>query len=517
MKTQLRTIAFLLAVMLCATFCTVFASATSTESTPTYTHDPNWGDHDGDGVFEVSTAEELLSVAAKRPANANYDGKVIKLTADIDLNPGWDASSGTKPTNLWQPMWDFRGTFDGQGHTIKGVCVDIPDNSNGGFIVTTNGNVVIKDLKFENCSFSVSRYNAAIVCSVKTGTLTFSNVYVDAIMKAAMGTAGGFVASTPDGSNVVFENCVFAGKCESPSRSGGFIGTVQNNAQSLTFTDCANYGEIVSSVEYAGAIVGCCGATATVTRFYNGGTVTAPEKFAVLGAFCQANTANIKFEDVYYDPSTGTTALFTNETATDITYIYDGKEANDIKTAPAASLPGFAAFKATETYKGWVVSATDINVVLPAVTNAMIEGHDYEAVVTPPTCGERGYTTYTCKDCGVSYQGDFVDTLPHTPSDEWIVDKEPSDKYAGSRHKECSVCHAVLETEILPKLESDETTAAEDDVTTQAPADDATQAPTDDTNSTTQTDGGCASSLALAPLALIATVSLGALVIGKKK
>lgn len=38
-------------------------------------------------------------------------------------------------------------------------------------------------------------------------------------------------------------------------------------------------------------------------------------------------------------------------------------------------------------------------------------GHDYTAVVTPPTREEQGYTTYTCKGCGDLYIDDFVDKL----------------------------------------------------------------------------------------------------------
>ena len=40
-------------------------------------------------------------------------------------------------------------------------------------------------------------------------------------------------------------------------------------------------------------------------------------------------------------------------------------------------------------------------------------GHDYEAVVTAPTCEEAGYTTYTC-ECGDSYTGDEVAATGHT-------------------------------------------------------------------------------------------------------
>ena len=41
-------------------------------------------------------------------------------------------------------------------------------------------------------------------------------------------------------------------------------------------------------------------------------------------------------------------------------------------------------------------------------------GHDYKAVITPPTCTEQGYTTYTCSRCGDSYISDYTNALGHT-------------------------------------------------------------------------------------------------------
>ena len=40
-------------------------------------------------------------------------------------------------------------------------------------------------------------------------------------------------------------------------------------------------------------------------------------------------------------------------------------------------------------------------------------GHDYKAVVTAPTCTEKGYTTYTCATCGDTYTADEVAALGH--------------------------------------------------------------------------------------------------------
>ena len=78
-------------------------------------------------------------------------------------------------------------------------------------------------------------------------------------------------------------------------------------------------------------------------------------------------------------------------------------------------------------------------------------GHDYEAAVTAPTCTELGFTTYTCADCGKTYNSDYVKATGHKESD-WIIDKKPTTEAEGSRHKECLTCHEKLVTEPIAKL-----------------------------------------------------------------
>lgn len=52
--------------------------------------------------------------------------------------------------------------------------------------------------------------------------------------------------------------------------------------------------------------------------------------------------------------------------------------------------------------------------LLDATIHFLGEGicdHSYTAKVTPPTCTEQGYTTYTCTGCGYSYKDNFVAAL----------------------------------------------------------------------------------------------------------
>jgi len=81
-------------------------------------------------------------------------------------------------------------------------------------------------------------------------------------------------------------------------------------------------------------------------------------------------------------------------------------------------------------------------------------GHDYVAVVTPPTCTERGYTTYTCSTCGDSYVDDYVDALDHDMSD-WIVDQEATCTEPGFTTYTCSACGDSYEADDVAPLGHD--------------------------------------------------------------
>lgn len=49
-------------------------------------------------------------------------------------------------------------------------------------------------------------------------------------------------------------------------------------------------------------------------------------------------------------------------------------------------------------------------------------GHDYQDVVTPPTCETKGYTTHTCGRCGDSYVDTYVPELSHNWTTKYVKD-----------------------------------------------------------------------------------------------
>lgn len=83
-------------------------------------------------------------------------------------------------------------------------------------------------------------------------------------------------------------------------------------------------------------------------------------------------------------------------------------------------------------------------------------GHNYgEPEVVDSTCSTEGNKKYTCQreGCDYSYE-EVIAKKDHTES-EWIdnnlnIDKAPTCTEAGLKHTECTECHAVIKTEVIP-------------------------------------------------------------------
>ncbi len=73
--------------------------------------------------------------------------------------------------------------------------------------------------------------------------------------------------------------------------------------------------------------------------------------------------------------------------------------------------------------------------------------HSYTAVVTPPTCTEKGYTTHTCS-CGDSYVDTYTDALGHA-WDNGKVTKPATETETGVKTFTCTRCSAT-KTETIP-------------------------------------------------------------------
>ena len=217
----------------------------------------------------------------------NGANEYFKLTADINLG------GREKP---WTPIGSeenpFKGTFDGDGHTISGLYTDSAESNNVGLFGYVDGGTIknldvdgtvtggenvglaagyLKSGTIDNCAATgraAGNKNAGgIVGASETGASVTSCYNEAALRSAAAESVGGIVGN--NGGSV--KNCYNISKSVTGQTNyGGIAGS-----SSGTIESCYNYGEIEKKEEPGdsvyGAVVGTT--TGTVTNcFYLTGT-----------------------------------------------------------------------------------------------------------------------------------------------------------------------------------------------------------------------------------------------------
>ena len=255
------------------------------------------GDVDPDEIVQgengIKTAEQLISFA--KLANAGGDissycnskGEVV-LLADIDLPVmNWTpigSVTGTSYSAVPSPTTSFKGVFDGQGHSIKGLAIHVQNNTIScmGFFGATSGatirNVVFEDVKMDFTSTGISSGNIAIgtVAGYASDTVIEDvEVHASFTGKATSttnrnvsigGIAGIVTASSALSSSV--SRCVFNGSITndigitySNSHSAavsGIVGGIPNTSacKTVLIKDCVNKATIDVKCHRAAGIIG---------------------------------------------------------------------------------------------------------------------------------------------------------------------------------------------------------------------------------------------------------------------
>lgn len=186
-----------------------------------------------DDPYLIEDAEDL----AKVTGSGHY-----ALANDIDLTDTKYAGKSITPA-----LSDaFSGTFDGNRHTISGLCINTKSKNGVGLFGTVNG-ASIQNLKVE-------------------GSVTGTN----------SGFVGGIVGKTQG--NVTITNCSFTGsvsatKSGSSNGAGGIVGRV--NAGTLKVENCANHATVTAEKASAAGIIGHGGTNeVTITNCYNDGAIS---------------------------------------------------------------------------------------------------------------------------------------------------------------------------------------------------------------------------------------------------
>ena len=246
-----------------------------------------------DNPYQIGSAEQLAKFRDK--VNSGETDASAVLTDDINLNPNMDISedgtvtTGNEP-DRWIPIGSinpYRGTFNGDGHTISGLYINDSSADYQGLFGFVGSEGTVKDLGVSG-SVSGNNYVGGIVGNNLTGAVTncaFSGtvsgnssvggVVGDNISSVTNSYNTGEVSGNSSVGGVVgnnegrsVENCYNIGEV-SGSHVGGVVG--YNNGP---VKNCYNTGE-VSGNSSVGGVVG--DNLAGVTNCYNTGKVTGPD------------------------------------------------------------------------------------------------------------------------------------------------------------------------------------------------------------------------------------------------
>lgn len=282
-----KTISFLLALSL---MLGLLAGCGGNSNTTKDTTPPEKASFSGKGTasdpYQIASADDLCQMAQLvNTEDDAYRNAHYILTADIDL--GGEA---------WTPIGDgyldgykaFPGTFDGDGHTIRGLNVSTNAQDKTRFfglfgqVEGTVKNLTIAASTID-CSGKDSTTTGAIVgCVYFGGTIENCHVSSDVTVTGSY-TTGGVVGQVSG----VMTNCSNAASVTGTSEvgcAGGLAGQINGYNESETdgtVSGCSNTGVVVSAGT-AGGVAGqmLCGKLSNST---NSASVTGLEAGGILG------------------------------------------------------------------------------------------------------------------------------------------------------------------------------------------------------------------------------------------
>jgi filamentous hemagglutinin family protein len=218
------------------------------------------------------------------PSN-NLLGDDFALASNIDATDtsSWNSGAGFSPIGTYTGnsggLNVFNGIFNGQGYTINGVTVNVPDSQYAGLFGDTGTTSILENLSLTNVSITGDAY-AGGLCGVCNSDI--QNVYVSGDVTGSI-YVGGLAGIT---SNAI-SNCYSIATVTGSAGFGGLVGEEQFGS----ITDCYSSGVVSSG---GGGLVGYGGGTVT-DSFWDTTTSGATTSAGGTGE----STANLLMESTY--------------------------------------------------------------------------------------------------------------------------------------------------------------------------------------------------------------------------
>lgn len=218
------------------------------------------GDGSEQTPFLIENEAQLSHLQQTVTAGETYQGKFFRLTADLDMAGKQMPSIGNyndyttqENPELVRESKVFRGTFDGDFHTIDNLT-----------IVNNNADPTLGGVGL----FAIS-YPETYICNLILG----NNVTIEG---GDFDCVAGFVGY---GSGGKVENCRFMGLVNGGSmNAGGIVGAAE---VAMTISGCVNTGKLVGH-SFAGGIAGSI-SMSNVQNCYSSATISCPLAYWVGG------------------------------------------------------------------------------------------------------------------------------------------------------------------------------------------------------------------------------------------
>lgn len=212
--------------------------------------------------YLIASADDWNELATYGNENiSDFDGVYIKLTDDIDFSSTeLVAFSAVK-------SFGFKGDFDGNGKTVKGISFAATQDYDGALMRFPGEGGYIHDLTIEGEFTSAYQF-----CGILSGNpvgATFENITTKATCTLTGYSCGGLTGYSRD---CTFTNCVHAGTITTTSSySGGLCGVTYDDV----LTNCSNTGTIYASSFGFGGVCGQNNTMGTSRLYYchNYGTI----------------------------------------------------------------------------------------------------------------------------------------------------------------------------------------------------------------------------------------------------
>lgn len=340
-----------------------------------------------ENTFEVATAAQLAWIAEKvNEEGVTFEGKTVKLTDDIDLSGKEWTPIGTYENG--DESKTFRGSFDGQNHTIKGLQIGTeaaPNTRWGacglfGYAIgrETLSNFHLADVRI----FNKNEYTGALAGRCETGIINGVSVTGEII---GGNQTGGLVGRAPSSE---LQNCAMNGTVKADGViAGGLAGHCQAIVNSYAVGDvsASNFG--------AG---GLAGHASEVYNCYS--AVTLSSKHGV-GALVQRDvSANISIKNSYWDVSAA--HIVNGKTLADdekkgVGDLQAEEEDNSVKIASSDMKSGVLLERlndnGNESWNQWKADENSVNQGYPVLADALSSDRFWTAKASEPQSNDGIY------------------------------------------------------------------------------------------------------------------------------